>query len=54
MPTEIAEELFVTPLENANQAARVLGSDSTCLFLPDAHRTMAVVETRMKSASRAP
>ena len=43
LPTESAEELFVTPMENAGQAMRVIGSDSTCLFLPDAHKTMADV-----------
>ena len=44
LPTETAEELFVTPLENANQVRRIIGAESTCLFLPDAHKTMAVVK----------
>jgi hypothetical protein len=45
LPTEIAEDLLVTPLEDANQTARIIGNEASCLFLPDAHRTMAVVRS---------
>ena len=41
LDTDTAEELFVTPLESAGQVERILGSDASCLFLPDAHKTMA-------------
>jgi nickel-dependent lactate racemase len=40
---ETAEELFVTPLENASQAQRLLTGGSA-LFLTDAHRSLAVIE----------
>ena len=32
LDADVAEELFVTPLENAGQVERILGSDATCLF----------------------
>lgn len=38
---DVAEELFTTPLDNVGQAQKLLRG--RCLFLPDAHRTMAVV-----------
>jgi hypothetical protein len=44
LPTEVAEELFTTPLENPRQVQRLLESNGTCVFLPDAHKTLAVVE----------
>lgn len=44
LPTEVAEELFTTPLEKAAEVQRLLGADSSVLFLPDAHKTLAVVE----------
>jgi hypothetical protein len=42
LPADVAEELYVVPLEHAEQAARVL-TRGTCIFLPDAHKTLAVV-----------
>jgi nickel-dependent lactate racemase len=42
LPAEIAEELFITPLDSAEQAQRLIGGDGTCLFLADAHKTLAV------------
>jgi nickel-dependent lactate racemase len=42
LPDEAAEELFVTPLQKASQAQRLLGS--SCLFLADAHKALAVLE----------
>ncbi len=44
LPSDSAEELFVTPLEHAAEAQRLLAGDTSCLFLPDAHKTLAVVE----------
>lgn len=44
LPNEAAEELFATPLENERQVQRLLESNGTCVFLPDAHKTLAVVE----------
>lgn len=43
LPSEVAEELFTTPLEHAGQVRRLLTSSGSCLFLPDAHKTLAVV-----------
>lgn len=42
LPAETAEELFTVPLEHAGQVRRLLGSASSCLFLADAHKTLAV------------
>ena len=44
LPVEVAEELFATPVENQRQVQRLLESNGTCVFLPDAHKTLAVVE----------
>jgi nickel-dependent lactate racemase len=41
---DVAEELFTTPLERAGQAQRLLVREHTCLLLPDAHKTMAVLK----------
>jgi nickel-dependent lactate racemase len=43
LPEEMAEELFVTPLEQGRQVEKLLG-ESQCLYLPDAHKTLAVVQ----------
>jgi nickel-dependent lactate racemase len=40
---ETAEELFTFPLQNLREAQRIFEGEGTCLFLPDAHKTMAVV-----------
>lgn len=40
---DVAEELFTTPLESASQVQRLLQQEGTCLFLPDAHRLLAVI-----------
>jgi nickel-dependent lactate racemase len=42
LPAETAEELFTVPLEHAGQVQRLLGSAESCLFLSDAHKTLAV------------
>jgi nickel-dependent lactate racemase len=43
LPTETVEELFATPLENAEQVQRLISGPGTYLFLPDAHKSLAVV-----------
>jgi nickel-dependent lactate racemase len=42
LPAETVEEMFAIPLEHAEQAARLLAG-ATCLILPDAHKTLAVL-----------
>jgi nickel-dependent lactate racemase len=44
LPGETAEELFTTPLEHAGQVQRLLGAGGSCLFLDDAHKTLAVLQ----------
>jgi hypothetical protein len=41
---EIVEEMFATPLENAHQAQRLINAGGSCVFLPDAHKSLVVVE----------
>lgn len=43
LPEEVAEELFVIPMQHASQAQRLLAGDATCAILPDAHRMLAVL-----------
>lgn len=43
-PEEAAEELFVTPLQEAGQAQRLIRPGESCVVLQDAHKMMAVVE----------
>jgi len=42
LPAETAEELFTTPLERPNQVQRLLDQGGTCIFIPDANKTMLV------------
>ena len=42
LPAEVADELFVTPLENGDQVQRLLNAPGTRLFLSDAHKTLAI------------
>jgi nickel-dependent lactate racemase len=42
---DVVEQLFATPMERADQAQRLLGADDVCLFLEDAHKTLAVLES---------
>jgi nickel-dependent lactate racemase len=42
LPSELAEDLFVTPLEQVGQVQRLLEQNGSCLFLPDAHKMLAV------------
>jgi nickel-dependent lactate racemase len=50
LPPEKAEELFTVPLEHAGQVQRLLGGGATCLFLPDAHKSLAVALDSRDSA----
>jgi nickel-dependent lactate racemase len=43
LPADTVEELFATPLERAEQVQRLIQSDGTYLFLPDANKSLAVV-----------
>ena len=42
LDSEVAEELFTTPLEHPGQVQKLV--ERRCLVLPDAHRTMAVLK----------
>ncbi len=42
-PAEVTEELLAVPLEHAGQLQRLLTADALVLFLPDAHKTLAVL-----------
>lgn len=44
LPGEDVEDLFAVPLENVGQAQRLVAASASCLFLGDAHKTLAVVE----------
>ena len=43
LESEVAEELFTVPLQHAAQAQRLVTADATCVLLPDADRTLAVL-----------
>jgi nickel-dependent lactate racemase len=43
LPGETAEELFTVPLDHASQINRLLDAAESCVFLPDAHKTMATL-----------
>jgi nickel-dependent lactate racemase len=40
---ELVEELSATPLESAAQSQRLLDAGGSCLFLPDAHKTVTIL-----------
>jgi nickel-dependent lactate racemase len=46
LPDEVTEELFAVPLASVRDVERIVSGDVTCLFLPDAHKTMAVLSPR--------
>jgi nickel-dependent lactate racemase len=50
LPTEVVEELFATPLEDASQVQRLLRGDGPFLFIPDANK--ALVEVAASPAER--
>ena len=40
---DVVEELFAIPLQHAGQAQKLLTDQASCLLLPDAHKTLAVL-----------
>jgi hypothetical protein len=40
---ETVEELFATPLHEAREVQRLLDAGGSCLFLPDAHKCLAII-----------
>ena len=40
---DVAEELYTIPLQHPGQAQRLLTEHATCVLLPDAHKTLAVL-----------
>lgn len=44
MDAGLVEDVFAVPLENVAQAQRLVAASEACLFLDDAHKTLAVVE----------
>jgi nickel-dependent lactate racemase len=44
LAAETVEELFMVPLEHPSQVQRLLDSAESCAYLPDAQRTLAVIE----------
>jgi hypothetical protein len=49
LPGETVEDLFAFPLDHADQAQRLLAQGQTCLVLPDAAKTLAVVRGAAES-----
>jgi nickel-dependent lactate racemase len=43
LPADAVEEMFAVPLENLAQAQRLVAASASCLFLGDAHKTLALV-----------
>jgi nickel-dependent lactate racemase len=43
LPDDSVEELFATPLHAAREVQRLIDAGGSCLFLPDAHKMLAVV-----------
>lgn len=43
---EASEELFVTPLQKAEQAQKLVALARSCLLLPDAHKTLPAIERK--------
>lgn len=45
LPADSVEDLFAVPLEDIGQAQRLVTASASCLFLGDAHKTLALVES---------
>ncbi len=43
LASDVVEELFAIPLQHAGQAQRLLTSQASCVLLPDADKTLAVL-----------
>ncbi len=48
---EVVKELFANPVNNTEQAHSLVGPEDTCLVLPDAHRTHAILQKGERGAS---
>jgi nickel-dependent lactate racemase len=44
LPDDTVEDLFATPLHQAREVQRLLDAGGSCLFLPDAHKMLAVLD----------
>jgi nickel-dependent lactate racemase len=44
LPAETAEELFTVPLDHAGQVQRLLADGASCVLLPEADRSLAVLQ----------
>ncbi len=44
LPGQTAEEMFVTPLEKPEETQKLIDGAASCLVLPDAHKTLAVLD----------
>jgi nickel-dependent lactate racemase len=42
LPADVVEQMFATPLEDINQLQRLVASPGSRLFLPDAHKMLAL------------
>jgi hypothetical protein len=45
LPMAIVEDLSMTPLEHPSQVQRLVNGAASCLFLADAHRTLALIKS---------
>jgi nickel-dependent lactate racemase len=43
LPGDVVEEMFVTPLQKSDEILKLLAEGASCLVLPDAHKTLAVL-----------
>jgi nickel-dependent lactate racemase len=43
LPSDVAEELFVTPLEHAAEVQKLVAGNVSCVFLPDANKLKASI-----------
>ena len=44
MPKELAARLFTIPLDSLEHVQKLIGVSNSCAVLPDAHKTLALVE----------
>lgn len=44
LPSEAVEDMLAIPLDKPGEVQRLVAGQGTCLLLPDAHKTMAVVK----------
>jgi hypothetical protein len=52
LPVDTAEGLFTTPLDHAGQAQRLVDGAASCLFLPDANKSLALLPAARALATR--